>query len=46
VGQYGSNIFNKRYVLSVGGETSSVFETPYAAVTPPRTFGIELCAGF
>ncbi|RDI98738.1 TonB-dependent receptor [Dyella solisilvae] len=46
VGLYGNNIFNKRYVLGVGNETTTVFGTPYATVTPPRTFGIEFRAGF
>jgi iron complex outermembrane recepter protein len=46
VGLYGGNIFNKRDVLSVGNETTSVFGTPYAAVTPSRTFGIKFRAGF
>ncbi|WP_266183762.1 TonB-dependent receptor [Dyella humicola] len=46
VGLYGNNIFNKRYVLGVGNETTSVFGTPYATVTPPRTYGIEFRARF
>jgi iron complex outermembrane receptor protein len=46
VGLYGNNIFNKRYVLGVGNETTSVFGTPYATVTPPRTYGIEFRAAF
>ncbi len=46
VGLFANNIFNKRYVLSEGNDSTNVFGTPYATVTPPRVWGVELRAKF
>jgi iron complex outermembrane receptor protein len=46
VGVFVNNMFNKRYVLSIGNDSTNDFGTPYATVTPPRTFGVELRAKF
>lgn len=46
VALYGNNLFNKRYVIGVNNISTSVFGTPFATVTPPRTWGVELHAKF
>ncbi|MDO1529994.1 TonB-dependent receptor [Fulvimonas sp. R45] len=46
VALYASNLFNQRYVTGVNNITESVFGTPYASITPPRTWGVELQAKF
>ncbi|HUB90713.1 MAG TPA: TonB-dependent receptor, partial [Dyella sp.] len=46
VGVFVNNMFNKRYVLSIGNDSTNDFGTPYATVTPPRTYGVELRAKF
>ncbi|GGA50905.1 TonB-dependent receptor [Dyella nitratireducens] len=46
VGVYVNNMFNKRYVVSIGNDSTNDFGTPYATITPPRTFGVELRAKF
>ncbi|WP_199100136.1 TonB-dependent receptor [Dyella sp. ASV21] len=46
VALYGSNIFNKRYVTGVNNISTSVFGTPFATITPPRMWGVELRAKF
>jgi len=43
---YCNNVFNKRYVTGVSNITESVFGTPYASITPPRMWGVELRARF
>ena len=43
---YGTNVFDKRYVDGVNNITTSVFGTPFASVTPPRMWGVELRARF
>jgi len=44
VALYATNVFNKRYVNGVNNITTSVFGTPFASITPPRMWGIELRA--
>lgn len=46
VGLFANNIFNKRYVVSEGNTSTDVFGTPYATITPPRVWGLELRAKF
>jgi iron complex outermembrane receptor protein len=46
VGVYVNNMFNKRYVVSIGNDTTNDFGTPYAVITPPRVFGVELRTKF
>jgi iron complex outermembrane receptor protein len=46
VALYGTNVFDKRYVTGVNNITTSVFGTPFASVTPPRMWGVELRARF
>ncbi|MFS2137695.1 TonB-dependent receptor [Duganella sp. Dugasp56] len=41
VGLLVNNLFNKRYVYNLDGQTKQV-GMPYASVTPPRTIGLEL----
>ena len=46
VALFGNNIFDKRYVSGIGNLTTSVFGTPTASITPPRSWGLELRASF
>ncbi|MFC4528963.1 TonB-dependent receptor [Dyella halodurans] len=46
VALYGTNIFNKRYVTGVNNISTSVFGTPFASISPPRVYGVELHAKF
>lgn len=46
VAVYGTNVFNKRYVMGVNNITTSVFGTPFASISPPRMWGVELHARF
>ena len=46
VALFATNLFNKQYVTGVGNTTESVFGTPYAGITPPRMWGLELNAKF
>lgn len=39
-----NNLLDKRYVGAPGGQSASVFGTPYADLTPPRHIGVELKA--
>jgi iron complex outermembrane receptor protein len=39
-------MFNKRYVVSIGNDSTNDFGTPYAVVTPPRVYGVELRTKF
>ncbi|WP_109123559.1 TonB-dependent receptor [Dyella sp. C11] len=46
VALYGNNVFNKRYITGVNNISTSVFGTPFATITPPRMWGLELRAKF
>ncbi|MGC1548448.1 MAG: TonB-dependent receptor [Rhodanobacter sp.] len=46
VGLFVNNLFNKRYVTGIGNYTTNVFGTPYATITPPRVWGLELRTKF
>ncbi|HET6552201.1 MAG TPA: TonB-dependent receptor [Dyella sp.] len=46
VALYGTNVFNKRYVTGVNNISTSVFGTPFASISPPRMWGLELRAKF
>jgi iron complex outermembrane receptor protein len=39
-------MFNRRYVLGIGNDSTNDFGTPYATITPPRTYGVEMRAKF
>ncbi len=39
---YVNNLFNRRYVTGVNNISTSVFGTPFASITPPRMYGLEL----
>ncbi|HET7267525.1 MAG TPA: TonB-dependent receptor, partial [Oleiagrimonas sp.] len=39
---YATNVFNKRYVKGVDNVATSVLGTPFATITPPRTYGVTL----
>lgn len=43
---FGNNVFNRRYVTGVNNISTSVFGTPFATITPPRMWGVELRAKF
>ncbi|WP_158882684.1 TonB-dependent receptor [Rhodanobacter sp. L36] len=42
VAAYVTNLADRRYVTGVNNITESVFGTPYANITPPRMWGMEL----
>lgn len=42
VALFANNLFNQRYVTGVDNTTTTVFGTPFASITPPRFYGIEL----
>jgi iron complex outermembrane recepter protein len=46
VGLYVNNMFNKRYVVGIGNDSTNDFGTPYAVITPPRVYGVELRTKF
>lgn len=46
VALYVNNLFDHRYVEGVDNISASVFGTPFAHVTPPRTWGLELRARY
>ena len=46
VALYVNNMFNKRYVVSIGNDSTNDFGTPYAVITPPRVYGVELRTKF
>jgi iron complex outermembrane receptor protein len=39
---YANNLFDKRYVTSIGNMTTGLLGTPYAMVNSPRQVGVEL----
>ena len=41
---YARNIFDNRYVSSIGNSSTTTLGTPYASITAPRIVGIELHA--
>lgn len=43
---YVNNLFNKQYVNGLGTVSQSVLGTPYAYITPPRMYGVELRVKF
>jgi iron complex outermembrane recepter protein len=43
---YANNLFNDRYVTGVNNISTTVFGTPFASITPPRIWGLELRAKF
>ncbi len=42
VALYANNLFNKRYVIGVNNTATNILGTPFASITPPRTYGLEL----
>ncbi len=44
VAVYGRNLFNNRYVDSIGNSSANTLGTPYASISPPRIIGVELHA--
>ena len=46
IGLFVNNLFNKRYVLGIGNDSTNDFGTPYATITPPRSYGVEMRAKF
>ncbi len=46
VALYGTNVFNKRYVTGVNNISTTVLGTPFASISPPRMWGVELRAKF
>ena len=45
VALYARNIFNNRYVNSIGNTSANTLGTPYASISAPRIVGLELHAG-
>ncbi|WP_266157506.1 TonB-dependent receptor [Dyella silvatica] len=41
-----NNAFNKRYVQSINNISTSILGTPFAYITPPRTWGVEMAVDF
>ncbi|GAA0709306.1 TonB-dependent receptor [Dokdonella soli] len=41
-----NNVFDKRYVTGVNNITATVLGTPFANITPPRMWGVELGVKF
>ncbi|NVM79110.1 iron complex outermembrane receptor protein [Duganella sp. SG902] len=39
-----NNLFNKRYIGTPGGQTSSILGTPYSSISAPRYIGLALSA--
>jgi iron complex outermembrane receptor protein len=46
VAAFVNNVFDKRYVNGINNVSASVLGTPYAYITPPRMWGVELHAKF
>ncbi|TCV93407.1 iron complex outermembrane receptor protein [Luteibacter rhizovicinus] len=46
VALYANNVFNKRYVQSINNISASILGTPFAYITPPRTWGVEVGVDF
>ncbi len=46
VAAYVDNVFDDRYVTGVNNLTANTFGTPFASVSAPRTYGVELKVGF
>ena len=46
VGIFASNLFNNRYVTSVDNITTTALGTPFASITPPRMYGVEMRVKF
>jgi iron complex outermembrane receptor protein len=46
LGLYAVNLFDQRYVESISNVTTAVLGTPWAYVTPPRSWGVEARAAF
>ncbi len=46
VAMYGNNVFDDQYVGGVNNITASTFGTPFASITEPRRYGLEVWAGF
>jgi iron complex outermembrane receptor protein len=42
VALFANNLFDKRYVTSIGNMTTGLLGTPYAMVNSPRQVGVEL----
>jgi iron complex outermembrane receptor protein len=41
-----TNVFDQRYVTGVNNITASTFGTPFASITPPRTWGVDFSYHF
>lgn len=46
IGFFCNNLFNKRYVEVINNDSATVFGTPFATVSSPRTWGVELRTKF
>ena len=43
---FANNVFNKRYVQNVNTVSQSILGTPFAYITPPRMWGVEMAVDF
>ena len=46
VGLFVNNVFNKQYVQSINNISTSILGTPFAYITPPRMWGVEMGMSF
>ncbi len=46
VAAFVNNVFDQRYVTGVNNITANTFGTPFASITPPRTWGVDLSYHF
>jgi len=46
VALFANNLFDKRYVNGISNISTSTLGTPFASISPPRMYGVELSAKF
>ncbi len=46
VALFANNLFDKRYVTGINNISTSTIGTPFASISPPRMYGVELSAKF
>jgi len=43
---FANNLFDKRYVTGINNISTNTIGTPFASISPPRIYGVELSAKF
>ena len=46
VALYGNNLFDKRYVTGISNISATTLGTPFASISAPRFWGVEVAAHF